>query len=78
MLLKSLGPIIGYELEHGRAVSEGWAENVPTGRIKKWGAEAQDELSEGLEEYIMETFADEYWRLMREVRKFTRRGCGSL
>ncbi|KAG9051517.1 hypothetical protein FS837_004027 [Tulasnella sp. UAMH 9824] len=66
MLLKSLGPVIGYESEHGKAVPPGWTEDIPRGKLKTWTAEAEEELSDDLEVYIMETFADEYWRLMRQ------------
>ncbi|KAG8988795.1 hypothetical protein FRB90_002532, partial [Tulasnella sp. 427] len=62
----SLGPILGHELEHGKAVTPGWAEKVPKGKLKTWSAEADDALSDDLEVFIMETFADEYWRLMRQ------------
>lgn len=67
MLLKSLGPVIGYELEHGKAVSPSWAKNIRKGKLKTWTAEAEEALSDDLEVLIMETFADEYWRLMRQV-----------
>ncbi|KAG8913059.1 hypothetical protein FRC01_004760, partial [Tulasnella sp. 417] len=40
--------------------------DVPRGKLKTWAAEAEEALSDDLEFYIMETFADEYWRLMRQ------------
>lgn len=67
MLLKSLAPLIGAELDTGKAVSAGWAEGPNQGKLKTWSAEAEDTLSDELEAYIMGVFADEYWRLMRQV-----------
>ena len=65
-LLESLGPIIGAELESGKAVTPGWADGVHKGQMITWGAEAQ-ELQDDLEAHIMETFTTEYTRLMRQV-----------
>ncbi|KAF8340263.1 uncharacterized protein EI90DRAFT_3143793 [Cantharellus anzutake] len=36
MLLRSLAPLIGAEEESGKAVEEGWADNVPKEKIDQW------------------------------------------
>lgn len=67
MLLKSLSPIIGAEVETGKAVAKGWADAVPKSKIAAWSSEGQ-KLTEELETYIVTVFSDEYARLMRQVR----------
>jgi len=65
MLLKSLAPLLGAELDSGKAVTEGWADGSNKARLPRWSAEAQDQLGDELEVYTMGIFADEYWRLLR-------------
>ncbi|KAG8897843.1 hypothetical protein FRB99_007877 [Tulasnella sp. 403] len=62
MLLRSLAPVIGAELESGKAVTEDCAD---VSKLKSWSAKAQ-EMSEELEQHVVETFSEEYWRLMRQ------------
>ena len=65
-LLQALGPIVGAELEHGKAVKADWASGLPKGKLGTWEAEAED-LGDELEAFIMETFIQEYKKLMRKV-----------
>ncbi|KZS94206.1 UPF0061-domain-containing protein [Sistotremastrum niveocremeum HHB9708] len=64
-LLTSLAPLIGAELETGKAVGTDWASSVSAEKIKEWSAKAQ-ELSNDLEVEIQDVFSAEYWTLMRK------------
>ncbi|KAG9004585.1 hypothetical protein FRB94_002261 [Tulasnella sp. JGI-2019a] len=63
MLLKSLAPVIGAEMESGKAIVTGWADSEA--KIALWSDDGE-KLTEELESYIMEVYSGEYYRLMRQ------------
>lgn len=64
--MSSLSPLIGAEEELGCAVSPGWANGVSKEKLQTW-REGGMEIQQEVEEAVLETFADEYWMLMRKV-----------
>ncbi|KAG8864778.1 hypothetical protein FRB96_003364 [Tulasnella sp. 330] len=65
MLLKSLAPVIGAEIESGKAVTAGWADRVSKQKIADW-SEQGEKLIKDLEAFIVDVYAGEYYRLMRQ------------
>lgn len=70
-LLNALAPLIGAEMESGKAVVPGWAnsDTATPEKLKEWtelGLGIKDEM----ERIAQQTTADEYGRLMRKVRRF--------
>ncbi|KAK2460898.1 hypothetical protein APHAL10511_007368 [Amanita phalloides] len=64
-LLNSLAPLVGAELSLGKAVTEGWADDVPEQQLEEWrnkGLEIQDELVK----VTQQVTATEYGNLMRK------------
>ncbi len=67
MLMRSLAPLIGAEMESQKAVTVGWAQDISKAKLTLWGEDARSALNDELETHIMETFTEEYWKLMRGV-----------
>ena len=67
-LLSALAPVIGSEMSTKAAITAGWTKDIPPETIKEWtktGLSIQEEM----ESFVMNTFMDEYVRLMRRVRR---------
>jgi ribosomal protein S16 len=67
-LVNALAPLLGAEAAaDGKAVTEGWANNVSQETMDAW-TEKGKELTEEVTRVIQETSSIEYGRLMRKVR----------
>ncbi|KAF9000596.1 hypothetical protein BDQ17DRAFT_1359195 [Cyathus striatus] len=64
-LLNALAPIVGAEVETGRAVGPGWAANASEEKIKEWTTKGL-ELKDELERVVQQTTANVYAKLMRK------------
>ncbi|EAU85523.1 hypothetical protein CC1G_06424 [Coprinopsis cinerea okayama7 len=64
-LLKALAPLIGAEIETGKAVSAGWAEDASPEKIKEWTAKGL-EIKDEMERIIQQTCSTEYGDLLRK------------
>ena len=65
-LLNALAPIIGAELETGKAVGEGWAEDIDEEKLTSWkkkGLEFEPDMKSVLED----AYSTEFWGLLLKV-----------
>ena len=67
-LLTSLAPLIGAEVEIGKAVLPGWDANISDEKILEWTKTGM-ELEGEMQKEIMQTFRVEFLRIMRKVRR---------
>ena len=65
-LLTSLAPLIGAEMETGKAVLPGWDANIPNEKILEWTKTGM-ELAGEMQKEIMQVFRIEFLRIMRKV-----------
>ncbi|CAG7849370.1 SubName: Full=Related to FMP40-Found in Mitochondrial Proteome {ECO:0000313/EMBL:CCA78086.1} [Serendipita indica DSM 11827] len=63
-LLSSLAPVIGSEMSTNAAVQVGWTKDVPPETTAEWTKSGLS-IQEDMESFVMNTFMDEYVRLMR-------------
>ena len=67
-LLDALAPLIGAELESGKAASAGWGADVTKEQLKSWSDKAHAEVKSQVEAAFSEVYKTEYAKAMRKVR----------
>ncbi|KIK62404.1 hypothetical protein GYMLUDRAFT_41842 [Collybiopsis luxurians FD-317 M1] len=65
-LLNSLAPLIGVEMETGKAVSKDWAADASTEKIDEWRKTATDAIKDDMEAMFQATCSAENRTLMRK------------
>lgn len=66
-LLNSLATLVGYEAHEGQAVTADWASSATASKMSEWRDKGM-QLKEEMERIAEETSAQEYARIMHEVR----------
>lgn len=66
-LLNSLAPLIGAEMESGKAVSPDWASSASNEKIDEWRQHATSAIKDEMETVFQEICSTENGLLMRKV-----------
>ena len=77
-MLDALSPLIGAELESGKAVKAGWAKDVKEDKISEWTQKGTDSVKDELVDEAMRVMQVEYWGQLRKVRIACMHGLNQL